>query len=587
MTSAPNVARDGVSRQRAIETARNRLLATGVLFLLAFVVMAGRLVDLTAFDQSEHRKVAYAQPILNTGRGDIVDRNGNILATSLPTASVYADPKLVLDADAAVADLARVFPDLDRDVIRARLNSQSRFVWIKRGLTPDQEDRVNRLGIPGVGFVAERRRVYPHRRAAAHVLGFTDVDGRGIAGVEQHFNNELSHGQKVVLSLDVRIQDLMRRELEQARAEFRAVGAAGLVVDANTGEVLALVSLPDYDPNVPVLDPDDDARFNRVTTGVYEMGSTFKLFTLATALDTGTTTLSRGYDASHPLHVSRFTISDYHAKNRWLSSEDILVYSSNVGAALMAMDFGTALQKQYLSQLGLLTKARIELPEVGAPLIPSPWREINTMTVSYGHGIAVTPLQLVNAVTTVVNGGYVRPATLEYRDEPARDAKQVLSLKTSRLMRYLMRQVVLRGTGSKADVPGYKVGGKTGTAEKLVHGHYLQNARISSFVGAFPIDSPRYVILAMLDEPKGNRLTANYATGGWVAAPVVADMVQQMAPMVGIPPVPDDELPGSVRRAEKPATQPKNATNAEKPAMLARRSPHHGGRERQLVAETE
>ena len=314
-----------------------------------------------------------------------------------------------------------------------------------------------------------------------------------------------------------------------------------MVLDVATGEVVAMVSLPDFDPNEPVLDPDDDARFNRVTKGVYEMGSTMKLFTVAMALDTGTTTLTGGYDASRPLRISRFTISDYHAKNRWLSTPEILVYSSNIGAALMAVDVGTTLQRQYLQRLGLLQKSTIELPEVGAPLVPNPWREINTMTVAFGHGLAITPLNLVNGVAALVNGGSLRPATLLYDPDGAVEGKPVLSSKTSKQMRDLMRQVVLHGTGTKADVPGYKVGGKTGTAEKLVSGHYLQNARISSFVGAFPIDAPRYVVLAMLDEPKGNRSTANYATGGWVAAPVVARLVRRMAPLLGIPPVPDDD----------------------------------------------
>ncbi|MBK8177080.1 MAG: penicillin-binding protein 2 [Rhodospirillales bacterium] len=539
------------ARHRALDTARNRLLATGVIFALAFTVMAGRLVDLTVLDGGrDHPHAAGASVAKADVRGDIVDRNGAVLATSLPTASVYADPKEVLDPDAAVTALARVLPDLDTAVVRTRLNSPSRFVWVRRGLTPEQQQQVNSLGIPGIGFVTERRRVYPHGAAVAHVVGFTDIDDHGIAGVEESFDKSLAAGERLRLGLDIRVQHILRHELEASRVEFHALGAAGMVLDTTTGEVIAMVSLPDFDPNEPVLDPEDDARFNRVTKGVYEMGSTMKLFTVASALDTGTTSLTGGYDASRPLHVSRFTISDYHAKNRWLSTPEILIYSSNVGAALMALDVGTTLQRQYLQRLGLLTPAAIELPEVGKPLIPSPWREINTMTVAFGHGIAITPLQLVNGVAALVNGGRLRPAQLEYQeDRSARAGTPVISPKTSKEMRMLMRQVVLHGTGSKADVPGYKVGGKTGTAEKLAHGHYIAKALISSFIGAFPIDDPKYVILAMLDEPKGNRSTANYATGGWVAAPVVARLVRHMAPLLGIPPVPDDELPDGVRKA--------------------------------------
>jgi cell division protein FtsI (penicillin-binding protein 3) len=560
-------------KHRALETARNRLLATGVIFALAFLVMAGRLVDLTVLGGSPGRTFAAQSAAKAVGRGDIVDRNGVVLATSLPTASVYADPKQILDADAAIADLARVFPDLDREVLRARLTSASHFAWVRRGLTPGQQDKVNRLGIPGLGFITERRRVYPHGRAVAHVVGFTDIDDHGIAGVEQTFEGSLAEGHKLRLGLDIRVQHILRRELEASRREFSALGAAGMVLDLGSGEVIGMVSLPDFDPNDPVTDPDDEARFNRVTKGVYEMGSTMKLFTVAMALDSGSTTLSGGYDASRPLHVSRFTISDYHPKKRWLSTPEILIYSSNIGAALMAVDVGTTLQRQYLQRLGLLQPASIELPEVGAPLVPNPWREINTMTVAFGHGLAITPLQLVNGVAALVNGGVLRPASLEYRDEegPAL-GKPVLAGKTSKQMRELMRQVVLHGTGTKADVPGYKIGGKTGTAEKLVRGHYIENARISSFIGAFPIDAPRYVVLAMLDEPKGKRSTANYATGGWVAAPVVARLVRHMAPLLGIPPVPDDDLPDGVRRAsvpQAPKSGPAAAPQQQKPAMVA------------------
>jgi len=588
---------DGV-RHRALETARSRLLATGVIFLLLFMVMGGRLVDLTILGgSSEGSRQARAGTGGSVGRGDIVDRNGVILATSLPTASVYADPKDVLDPDAAVTELARVFPDLDRAVLRTRLASPSRFVWVRRGLTPDQQDKVNRLGIPGIGFITERRRVYPHGRAVAHVVGFTDIDDRGIAGVEQTFERSLADGQRLRLGLDIRVQHILRHELETSQREFSALGAAGLVLDVATSEVVGMVSLPDFDPNEPVLDPADEARFNRVTKGVYEMGSTMKLFTVGMALDSGTTTLTGGYDASRPLRISRFTISDYHGKNRWLSTQEILVYSSNIGSALMAVDVGTTLQRQYLQRFGLLHSASIELPEVGAPLVPNPWREINTMTVAFGHGLAITPLQLANGVAVLVNGGTLRPATLvHHADGEDIPGKPVLSAKTSRQMRDLMRMVVLHGTGTKADVPGYKVGGKTGTAEKLVRGHYVQNARISSFVGAFPIDAPRYVVLAMLDEPKGNRSTANYATGGWVAAPVVARLVRRMAPLLGIPPAPDDELPDGVRKAQagKPnVVRPQKAAAAPavtpqqqraKPVDVAAKPPATKPREKHLAA---
>ncbi len=543
------------TRSRALDVARNRLLMAGAVFALAFLIVAARVIDLTAFAQVERLGLAGdpSRPVV--ARGDIRDRNGVLLATSLPTASVYADPREIIDPEEAAEKLVALFPELNRDRLAAKLAGDGRFVWIRRNLIPDEQHAVNLLGIPGVGFVDEERRVYPQGSAAAHVLGLTDVDGEGIAGVEKSFNRQLGGGEGVRISIDLRIQNAMREELAAAVREFRAVGAAGLVLDIHTGELLATVSLPDFDPNATGADEADD-RFNRVTTGVYEMGSTFKLFTIAMGLDTGVTSLNGGYDASKPLRVAHYTISDYHAKNRWLSVPEILVYSSNVGAAQMAMQVGGPAQRDYLGRLGLLSRASIELPEVGAPLKPSPWREINTMTVSFGHGIAVSPLQLTQAVAAVVNGGILRPTTILALDGAQPPAgERVFSAATSRKMRALMRLVVRYGTGGNAEVAGYKVGGKTGTAEKLISGRYRRDKRISSFVGAFPMDAPRYVVLALIDEPQGNKRTYNYATGGWVAAPVVGAVVRRMAPMMGLAPVMDDESAPLVHRTKKSREQ--------------------------------
>jgi len=323
----------------------------------------------------------------------------------------------------------------------------------------------------------------------------------------------------------------------KAMAEFRAIGAAGLVMDVDNGEVRAMISLPDFNPNKPVTAA-GIAGFNRATKGVYEMGSTFKLFTAAMALDIGASRLKDRYDATHPIKISRFKISDYHAKKRWLSVPEIIVYSSNIGAAKMALEVGTSGQKKYLRRFGLLTPARIELPEIGSPLTPDHWREINTMTIAYGHGIAVSPIQLVSGIAALVNGGVLyRPRMIKIARGEAVIGTRVLSKKTSKKMRELMRLVVRHGTGRNADVPGYLIGGKTGTADKPgPRGGYASQRVISSFVAAFPMDKPRYVILAMLDEPKGTQRTHGYATGGWVAAPVIARVVKRMAPLLGLMP---------------------------------------------------
>ncbi len=426
------------AHKRVLETARSRLAITAVVFILAFAITVGRLVDLTVLGDADGPRVARhgAKPMV--GRADIVDRNGVILATSLPTASLYADPTQIMDPAAAVDALASIIPDLDRNALLARLTTPGcRFIWIRRHLTPEEHYAINGLGLPGLLFKTEYRRIYPHGQMAAHVLGGTDVDGRGIAGVEYEFDRQLGDGEPLRLSIDVRLQHILAEELGAAKNEFQALGAAGIVLDANTGETVALVSLPDYDPNAPTVTP-PDARFNRITKGVFEMGSTFKLFTVATALDAGVTTLQGGYDATKPLHVARFTISDYHPEKRWLSVPEILVHSSNIGAAQMALDIGTPLQRDYLGRLGLLRAAATEVPELGTPLTPTPWREINTMTIAFGHGIAVTPLQLAAAVGAVVDGGVLRPTTLLAREgTPA--GERVFSAKTSTQMRTMMR----------------------------------------------------------------------------------------------------------------------------------------------------
>jgi cell division protein FtsI (penicillin-binding protein 3) len=532
------------SRKQAIETGRTRLLVAAASFTLAFALIGWRLVDLGIMAGQHEPSLArsLSSDALETGRADITDRNGVVLATTMPTASLYANPQHVRDPEGAAEQLARVLPELNAANLRARLASDRSFVWLQRNLTPRQQYEVNRLGIPGFYFQREQRRFYPHGTLTPHVVGFTGVDNQGLAGIEQSFDDVLrGTAQRLHLSLDLRIQHLLAQELGNAMQTFSAVGAAGVVMDARTGELLAMVSLPTFDPEKPAAAV-ADARFNRASLGIYEMGSVFKIFTTAMALDNGVVTLTDGYDVRQPIRVSRFTIRDFHPKNRWLSVPEIFMYSSNIGTVHMVMDAGTPAQQVFLKRLGLLQPAAVELSEVGDPLVPSPWREINTMTISYGHGLAVSPLQLTGAVATVVNGGHeVRPTLL--RQDPVQRAEgaQLISAETSETMRQLMRLVVVKGTGRKANAEGYLVGGKTGTADKQVGRGYARNARIASFVGAFPMDDPRYVVFAMIDEPKPTKETFGYATGGWVAAPLVGRLVERMAPLLGIAPRQDGE----------------------------------------------
>lgn len=554
-TRSETVRLEGHAKQ-AIETGRNRLILAGCLVALAFATIGARVIELSAIGDSSEPGVASVAPDaqLTVGRADIVDRDGLLLATSLRTPSLYADPKEVLDAEEAAFRLSTVLPDVNPAETAAKLSSDRRFVWLKRNLTPREQQEVNSLGIPGLHFQDEWKRIYPQGPLTAHAVGFTDVDDHGIAGIERSFDDVLRGGRDPLrLAIDLRVQHIVREELLHQITTFSAIGGAGVVLDANTGETIAMVSLPDFDPNVPgQMDP--DTLFNRATLGVYEMGSTFKIFNTAMALDAGTATMRSGYDATHPIRIARFTINDDHAKARWLSVPEIFKYSSNIGSVKMALDVGTEGQRAFMAKLGMLRETAIELPERGRPMVPSPWRPINTMTIAFGHGLAVSPMHLVGGVAAVVNGGIRRPVTLLASDIPS-PGQRVISQKTSENMRRLMRLVVEEGTGRKADSPGYVVGGKTGTAEKAGgRGGYKHKSLMSSFVAAFPMQDPQYVVLIMVDEPKGTKETFGYATGGWVAAPAVSRIIARSAPLLGVAPV-DPESP-EIRRdlmIEQPA----------------------------------
>ena len=523
-------------RKTAIETGRNRLIVAGALFSAAFLVIGIRVVDVSIF--SSHLEPRFTRSITKSekysGRADIVDRNGVLLATSLNTASLYANPRLVLDPEQAALRLSGALPDINIKMIENKLRGDRGFVWLRRHLTPRQQFAVNRLGIPALNFQREARRMYPLGQLGSHVLGFTDIDNKGLAGVERYFDKELrSRQNSLALSLDVRVQHILENELMAAMEKFDAIGAAGLVMNVDTGEIIGMASLPSFDPNQSGI-IEGKLRFNRTTQGVYEMGSTFKIFTTAMAFDAGTATMRSSYDATNPIRIARFTIRDFRAKNRWLSVPEIFLYSSNIGSVKMALDVGIKGHRRFLSQLGMLKPVGIELLETGAPLSPERWREINSMTISYGHGLAVSPLHLVAGVSAIVNGGIYRSPTLLRHElgEPV-VGKRIISPETSKNMRHLMRLVVENGTGRNAAAPGYFVGGKTGTAEKVSDRKYKRKALISSFVAAFPMQKPKYALLAMLDEPKGTKETLGQATGGWVAAPIIGSIVKRIAPILG------------------------------------------------------
>lgn len=538
MTQEERITLEGAAKAAMART-RSRLNFSIVAFGVVFAVLFGRLVEVTMLREGQERKTARVETNVAYYRADIVDRNGEILATDLQSASLYADARVIWDPAETAQALAGVLPTVDATALTKRLATRQAFVWIKRNIPPRQQEAVRQLGIPGLHFRDEPRRVYPNGRTAAHVLGYVNVDNHGLAGVERGAEDLIlerrNHGGVVELALDLRVQHALQDEMSAALATFKARAGSGIVMDVNTGEVLALASLPDFDPNEPG-EAAKTALFNSVTLGVYEMGSTFKTFTTAMALDTQKVTFASQFDATNPITMGRFTITDFHPENRLLTVPEIFVHSSNIGTAKMALEVGTTTQKAYLAKMGLLTPVLSEIKEVGSPIVPKRWGDLETMTVSYGHGIAITPLHVAMTSAALVNGGkLIKPTMLKREAGAVVPFNRVVSEQTSIQMRELLRMVVTQGTGSKADVPGYPVAGKTGTAEKATGGGYAHKNLLSSFMGVFPARSPQYLVLIVLDEPQGNDATAGYATAGWTAAPTAGKVIARIAPMLNVP----------------------------------------------------
>ena len=538
----------GGSVDRAAK-ARARIGLAVLVFAAVYSVIALRLVMFAVASDGRTAHRIGAGDAVATARPDILDRNGEVLATDVRVPSLYGEPRRLIDVDEAVELLTADVPDLDASELRERLSSRRGFVWLKRDITPEQQREIYRQGLPGIGFLNENKRDYPNGPEVSHLIGHVNIDNQGIAGMEKWLDG---HGlaalhmaglatdrlqTPVQLAVDLRVQHALRDELVNARAKFKALAAAGVVLDVRSGEVVAMVSEPDYDPNNPsgALDP---TRINRLTTGVYEMGSTFKAFTIAMALDSGKITLKSSFDARGPMHVGRFQIHDFEPENRMLTIPEIFTYSSNIGAARTALAMGVEAHKAFLKKMGQLDRLRTELPESAEPIVPKHWGELNTITIAFGHGLSVAPLQALMGVAALMNGGVLIPPTfLKRTPEEARAlGKQVIKPETSEMMRYLMRLNVEKGTARKADVPGYYIGGKTGTADKVINGHYSKTTVLTDFMAVLPADEPRYLLLIMLDDPKVLPETHGFKTSGWNAVPVGGAVVARIAPLLGIEP---------------------------------------------------
>lgn len=529
--------------------ARARIALAIAAFATVYAVIALRLVLFAVAPESHAARRTGSQDAVATARPDILDRNGQVLATDVRMPSLFGEPRKVIDVDEATELLTAVLPDLDSGEVRERLGSKRGFVWLKREIKPQQQHEIHRLGIPGVGFLSENKRVYPNGAEVSHLIGHVNIDNQGIAGIEKWLDDRgladlhragfASDRQQtpIELAVNLRVQHALRDELIAAAEKFKAKAAAGLVVDVNTGEIISMVSVPDYDPNNP-RQANDPTRINRLTTGVFELGSTFKALTVAMALDSGKITLNSSFDARVPLRYGKFNISDYHAQRRIMTVPEIFTYSSNIGTARMALALGVEHHKWFLRKVGQLDRLRTELPESAEPLVPKRWGELNTVTIAFGHGLSVAPLQAVMGINALVNGGYLIPPTFMKRSEQEARAlaTQVIRPETSEKMRYLFRLNAEKGTASKADVKGFYVGGKTGTSEKVVGGRYSKTKLLTTFTAVMPSDKPRYQVLIMLDEPQPLKETHGYATSGWNAAPTAGKVIARIAPLLGLEP---------------------------------------------------
>ncbi len=540
-------------RDRSRDQAEGRLLMLGLFFFAAFTLVGARM-GLMAAAPPQEPQVASSGPSISAGRTDIVDRDGRVLATNLSTYSLYAQPQDMIDPVHVAKALVKIFPDLDEPRLVKDFTGERTFVWIKKTLSPEQMQAVHDIGDPGLLFGPREMRLYPNGHLAAHILGGASfgregVDSAeviGVAGIEKQYDSYLrdpaNAGQPLQLSIDLTVQAATREVLDAGMHMMNAKGAAAILMNARTGEIISMVSLPDFDPNnrpAPLVkgNPADSPLFNRAVQGLYELGSTFKIFDVGQALDLGLITPQTIID-TRPFRYGKFLIHDDHNYGSQLSVIDVIRQSSNIGAARIAMLFGGAKQKPFLKSLGLLDPSPVELAEAPyvRPQYPTNWSDISTMTVSYGHGIAVSPLMLCTAYASMLNGGTRVYPTLIKTDHP-QVGPRIISEATSAKLREMLRYVVTSGTASRGDVKGYDVGGKTGTADKVnPQGGYYNDKVVSTFAAVFPVNNPQYVLVVTLDEPSDNVDSQPRRTAGYTAVPVAAEIIRRAAPLLGMRP---------------------------------------------------
>lgn len=516
-----------------IEIKKSRLAFIYFCIIAAFLTIILRMVIIVVSGDKVKISGIY-DPRSADKRANIYDRNNVLVATDLKTKSLYVSSVLVKNPQAIARGLATIFSEISYAEILKKISdgkNSKQWILIRRNLTPNQVDQVENMQMAGLLFEDDRIRVYPQKSIASHFVGYVDLDRKGLAGMEMQYDRKLRKGEDLHLALDVRVQDILHDELVIGMEEFRAKAAAGVVMDVNNGEILALSSLPSFDPNLQN-EASPDQRFNRVTNGSYELGSVFKVLTNTMAFEKGLVKMSDIYNVRDPIKYGRFTIKDDHAVKDEMTVGEVFAYSSNIGTVKIAEKIGAEYQKEFLEKMGLLKKLEIEFPGLGRPMFPKTWREINLFTISYGHGIAITPLHLAMSVAAISNGGMMyNPSFVKLEEQPK--GKRVIKESTSETMRLMLRKVAVEGTGRNANVEGYEVGGKTGTANRAEYGGYNERQTMASFVAVFPISQPQYLVYVIFDRPN-----YTFNTGGMVAAPVAGRVVKNIAPLLGVRPKP-------------------------------------------------
>ena len=518
------------------KTARLRLFIAGLLACLCFAGIGAKAMYL-AQHNVDRTRMQHAQNL--NPRGVIYDMRGRVMAHSVPVKILYLDPEQMLQPDKVATALSPYLPAYSRHDILRLLSRKTRYIELDRKITPQRHAQILQLGLTGVFFKDSYMRSYPQGFEAAHILGKTDSDGVGISGIEKQFDQKLAAGQDVHLSIDLGVQAIVRQTLHAQIEKFEAKGGAGLVFDMDSGEMRALVSLPDYDPN-HFNHADKGPHFNHASKGVFEMGSIFKILNTAIALETGVATLSSSYDVTDPLKIAGFSIHDYRPHEGALNLSEVMIYSSNIGSAQIAQAIGPHTQKSYMHRLGLLKRPALEIPETSKPLAPKIWEQLSAVTISYGHGLSVSAIHAVAALAAAAGEGhYIEPTLLRRPDTHVTEHVRVFSASTVQKIRSMMRLVVAHpaGTANFAETPGYFVGAKTGTAEKVSSGRYDRGANLTSVIAAFPIYDPKYLVFIMIDEPQPQAHAHGFATAGWVAAPVIPAIITQAAPILGLLPI--------------------------------------------------